>query len=309
MNPTAIVCAYSLIGTKALDAVIQSGIKVQKLYTYPQAADEQWFVPPETLARSHSIPVVHATNFNSDENYASIRDQRPDYLFSFYFRDMIQGRFLDLPRLGAFNLHGSLLPKYRGRAPINWAIAEGEKETGLTLHAMTAKPDDGDIFAQYPQTIAWDDTALTVTQNLADAIPIFLPRVLQQLQEGTLVPQAQAALGSSTYFGRRGPEHSRVHFHDPLARVFNEIRAVASPWPNAFIETTVGKLFLSWGTPSLLPCPSGHFQSTPHGILLGFSDGALMLHDLRLKDGPMSRDPKDHLQWLKSLGIPEHKVR
>jgi len=147
-KPTAVVCAYSSVGTAALEGLLEAGVEVKALYTYPQGADEQWFTPPATVAQAQGIPVHMAPAFNDDQVYDAIRAQRPGFLFSFYFREMIQARFLEIPRLGAYNLHGSLLPKYRGRAPLNWVLVKGETETGVTLHAMTPKPDDGVIVAQ-----------------------------------------------------------------------------------------------------------------------------------------------------------------
>src|SRR5664279_1422256 len=147
-KPTAVVCAYSSVGTAALEGLLEAGVDVRALYTYAQSPDERWFTPPEEVARNLGIPVQMARAFNEDAVFEAVRAHRPDFLFSFYFREMIQARFLELPRLGAYNLHGSLLPKYRGRAPINWVLVNGETETGITLHYMTPHPDDGDIVAQ-----------------------------------------------------------------------------------------------------------------------------------------------------------------
>ena len=168
-NPTAVVCAYSSVGTAALQGLLEAGVEVKALYTYAQGADERWFTPPAILAEAHGIPVHLAPAFNAEEVFQAIQAHRPDFLFSFYFREMIQARFLELPRLGAYNLHGSLLPKYRGRAPLNWVLVKGETETGITLHAMTPKPDDGHIVAQARLPIDWDETALSLTQKAADA--------------------------------------------------------------------------------------------------------------------------------------------
>ena len=168
-SPTAVVCAYSSVGTAALEGLLEAGVEVKALYTYAQGADELWFTPPATVAEAHSIPVHLAPAFNEDSVYEAIRAQQPDFLFSFYFREMIQARFLELPRLGAFNLHGSLLPRYRGRAPLNWVLVKGETETGISLHAMTPKPDDGHIAAQARLPIAWDETALSLDGSEGNA--------------------------------------------------------------------------------------------------------------------------------------------
>jgi len=301
---TAIVCAFSPVGYEALGGLLEAGIEVLGLYTYAQRPDESWFVPPATLAKKHGIPVHMEPNFNDDKVYESIKAAAPDFLFSFYFREMIQQRFLDLPRLGAYNLHGSLLPSYRGRAPINWVLLRGETGTGITLHTMTAKPDDGDIIGQTPLPIAWDETALSLTLRSAAASRSLVKGLVPGLVDGTAKRISQKSLGASSYFGGRAPEDGQLDFTRPLHEAFNLVRAVADPWPNAFLQTPKGLVKVAWALPSGSRCPQGHFKETREGILLGFPDGALRVHTLR-KEGVRSERPSVHAAWLRELGIPE----
>ncbi len=302
-TPTAVVCAYSSVGTAALEGLLEAGVKVLALYTYAQGPEETWFVPPAVLAERQGIPVITAPAFNDDAVFDHLRTLRPDFLFSFYFREMIQARFLEIPRLGAYNLHGSLLPRYRGRAPINWVLVKGEAETGVTLHAMTPKPDDGHIVAQARIPIAWDETALSLTQKAAVAGRSLVRDAVPGLVNGSSARLDQKTLGPSTYFGGRKPADSRLDFAMTAQEAFNQIRAVADPWPNAFLETPRGLLKVAWALPSAAACPQGRFTATEEGVLLGFSDGALRLHALRHGDARSER-PSDHVQWLKALGIP-----
>ncbi|HET8900841.1 MAG TPA: formyltransferase family protein [Holophagaceae bacterium] len=304
MAATAVVCAYSPVGRAALDGVIQAGIGVKALFTYAQAADEQWFEAPAALAEKHGIPVFMEPAFNTDAVFERIRELAPDLLFSFYFREMIQARFLELPRLGAYNLHGSLLPKFRGRAPINWVLVKGETETGVTLHAMTPKPDDGAIIGRTKLPIAWDDTALSLTMRSAEAGGALVRELAPRLADGTAPRVDQKTLGPSTYFGGRKPEDSRLDFAMTVREAFNQIRAVADPWPNAFLRTERGEVRIAWALPSEAPCPGGRFRETPDGVLLGFADGALRLVALR-KDGLRSERPSEQGAWLRELGVPE----
>ena len=301
---TAIVCAFSSVGTEALAGLLEAGIDVLGLYTYEQQKDEAWFVPPAVLARERGIPVHVEPAFNADGVFEAIKAAAPDFLFSFYFREMIQQRFLDLPRLGAYNVHGSLLPAYRGRAPINWALVKGETTTGITLHAMTAKPDDGDIIAQTALPIAWDETALSLTCRSAEATRALVRTHVPALADGTAPRITQKTLGPSTYFGGRRPEDGRLDLAGTWAEAFNLVRAVADPWPNAFLETPAGRVKLAWALPSPAPCPPGQFRPDAEGVLLGFRDGALRLHTLR-RAGVRSERPTDHLAWLRELGLPE----
>ncbi len=301
---TAVVCAYSPVGRAALEGVLEAGIEVKALFTYAQSLDERWFEAPAVLAEKHGIPVFTESDFNADAVYDRLRALAPDLLFSFYFREMIQARVLDLPRLGAYNLHGSLLPKYRGRAPINWVLVKGETETGITLHAMTPKPDDGAIIGQTSLPIAWDDTALSLTLRSAEAGRALVRTLAPQLAQGTAPRLDQRTLGPSTYFRGRKPEDSRLDFSMTVQEAFNQIRAVADPWPNAFLRTEGGEVRIAWALPAEAPCPRGHFRDTREGTLLGFADGALRIAALR-KEGHRSERPSDHVAWLRELGIAE----
>ncbi|MDR3670285.1 MAG: formyltransferase family protein [Holophaga sp.] len=301
---TAIVCAYSAVGREALAGLLEAGVQVLALYTYDQGADETWFTPPEVLAAERGIPVLKEPRFNEDRVYDAIRELRPDFLFSFYFREMIQARFLELPRLGAYNLHGSLLPHYRGRAPINWVLLKGEARTGITLHAMTPKPDDGDIIGQTVLPIAWDETALSLTQRCASAARELVRTQVPGLAAGTAPRISQRSLGPSTYFGGRKPEDGALDLAGPARDAFNLIRAVADPWPNAFVRTPAGMVKVSWALPTAASCAPGHFRETAEGVLLGFQDSALRVHALR-RDGIRSERPTDHALWLRELGLPE----
>jgi methionyl-tRNA formyltransferase len=303
-KPTAVVCAYSSVGTAALEGLLEAGVEVKALYTYAQGEDERWFTPPAAVAQAQGIPVHMAPVFNDDRVYEAIQAHQPDFLFSFYFREMIQARFLDLPRLGAYNLHGSLLPKYRGRAPINWVLVKGEPETGITLHAMTPKPDDGFIVAQARLPIAWDETALSLTDKAAAAGRDLVREAIPGLVDGSSPRIDQKTLGPSTYFGGRKPADSRLDFAMTTAEAFNQIRAVADPWPNAFLETAAGTAKVAWALPCAEPCPPGRFRVTGEGLLLGFSNGSLRIHTLKTRGLRVER-PNDQAQILRELGLLE----
>jgi len=301
---TAIVCAYSPVGREALAGLVAAGMEVLALYTYAQGPDEGWFSPPAALAAQLGIPVRMEPRFNEDHVYQACLDLRPDFLFSFYFREMIQARFLDLPTSGAFNLHGSLLPNYRGRAPINWVLLKGETRTGITLHAMTPRPDDGDIVGQSSLPIAWDETALSLTLRSAEASRELVRSVVPDLVAGRVRRISQKTLGPSTYFGGRKPEDGELDLAGSAQAGFNLIRAVADPWPNAFVRSPGGLVKVAWALPTAAPCPAGHFRPTAEGVLLGFQEGALRLHALR-RGAVRSERPTEHGQWLQELGLPE----
>jgi methionyl-tRNA formyltransferase len=304
MSATAIVCAYSLVGREALAGLVDAGLSVLALYTYPHAREDAWFEPPAALAEALGIPVFMEPKFNEDAVYERIQGARPDFLFSFYFREMIQARFLEIPRLGAYNLHGSLLPKYRGRAPINWVLVKGESETGVTLHGMTPKPDDGDIVGQTPIPIAWDETALTLTRKAAVAGRQLVTATAPRLVDGTAVRVSQKSLGPSTYFGGRKPEDGELRFEMTAPEAFNLIRAVADPWPNAFLRLPGGTVKVPWAVPDAAACPAGSFRASPDGVLLGFASGALRIGALEAEGTRLQR-PSDQAACLRRMGLGE----
>ena len=163
----AVVLAYHNMGCIGLESLLKNGFEITAVFTHKDDPKEnQWFRSVAQLAAQHNIPVFAPDDLNHPLWIEKIKAMQPDMLFSFYYRNMIKEPLLEIPKQGCFNLHGSLLPKYRGRAPINWVLVKGETETGVTLHHMTPKPDNGDIVAQSKIAISNDDTAQTLNEKL-----------------------------------------------------------------------------------------------------------------------------------------------
>lgn len=220
------------------------GVDVGLVVTHEDDPREEiWFESVAARARLHGIPVIAPPDPNLPECVARVRSSAPDILFSFYYRRMLGRELLALPRLGAYNIHGSLLPKYRGRAPVNWAILQGERETGATLHEMIEKPDAGRIVDREPVSIGPNDDARAVFDKVTMAACTALERSLPTLLAGTatLVPQD---LSAGSYFGRRRPEDGAIDMAWPAQRVHNLVRAVAPPYPGAFCFMAGKKLRL-----------------------------------------------------------------
>ncbi|MHB1100553.1 MAG: formyltransferase, partial [Burkholderiales bacterium] len=192
-----------------------------------------WFESIAELARLHDIPVIKPIDPNAPEVVDAVAALQPDFIFSFYYRQMLKAELLDLPRHGAYNMHGSLLPKYRGRVPVNWAIIKGETETGATLHRMIEKPDNGDIVDQTAVPILPDDTALEVFHKVSCAAEITLHRALPKLVSGNAILRRQD-LGLGGYFGGRRAEDGKINWLESARTIHNLVRAVAPPYPGAF---------------------------------------------------------------------------
>ena len=233
-SPRAIVFAYHNVGFRCLSVLLAHGVKVPLVVTHTDNPDENiWFDSVAGLAAEHDIPVITPDDSNAPEIVEQISALQPDFLFSFYYRNMLKAPLLAIPKRGALNMHGSLLPKYRGRVPVNWAIIKGEKETGATLHYMTEKPDNGAIVDQQAVPILPDDTALEVFHKVTCAAEIALNRCLPALIAGTAPAQPQD-LSKGAYFGGRRAEDGKIDWFLDAQAVHNLVRAVAPPYPGAY---------------------------------------------------------------------------
>ena len=230
----AVVFAYHDVGARCLETLLSHGVNVRLVVTHEDDPRENiWFASVGALARQHGIPTVTPAHPNTAELTQHIVSLHPDFLFSFYYRQMIGQPLLDIPRLGALNMHGSLLPRYRGRAPVNWAVIRGELETGATLHYMVAKPDAGDIVDSQSVPILPDDTAVDVFHKVTDAAQSVLARSLPRLIDGS-APRIVQNQAQATYFGGRKPEDGRIDWSKSAADIHNLVRGVAPPYPGAF---------------------------------------------------------------------------
>jgi methionyl-tRNA formyltransferase len=173
---------------------------------------------------------------NSPEVIKQVKDCCPDFIFSFYYRHMLASELLETPSRGAFNVHGSLLPDYRGRVPVNWAIIHGEKETGVSLHRMEVKPDAGNLLAQQAVPILRNDTAFDVFQKLKCVAETLLIDTVPEMILGTAV-EKPLDLARGSYFSGRKPEDGRIDWELPAKDIHNLVRAVAPPYPGAFFDT------------------------------------------------------------------------
>jgi methionyl-tRNA formyltransferase len=239
----AVVLAYHEIGYVCLEELIGSRIEVAALFTHKDDPTEEiWFRTPRTLAQTHAIPVFDPDSLREPGWIDRIRSFAPDYLFSFYYRHMLPQEVLDIPRIAPMNLHGSLLPAFRGRCPVNWVLIKGEKVTGVTLHIMEAKPDAGDIIAQRTVEIAFEDTAHTLAQKLASAARTLMRDIMPRLESATFERSPQ--VGISSYFGGRKPEDGIIDWKAGADEIHNLVRAVTHPYPGAYTFLDGKRLFI-----------------------------------------------------------------
>ena len=234
MTMKTIVLAYHNIGCAGIESLLKHGFDIAAVFTHADDPCEAvWFDSVAELAASRGIPVYAPENINHPLWVARIRSMAPDILFSFYYRQIVSPEILSIPEKGCLNLHGSLLPRYRGRAPINWVLVNGETETGVSLHYMTPKPDDGDLVGQTAISIHEDDTALTVHRKAVGASTALLDGLLPKIFSGT-APRIPQDASRASYFGGRTPADGDIDWNKDAAAVRNLVRAVTRPYPGAF---------------------------------------------------------------------------
>jgi methionyl-tRNA formyltransferase len=205
--------------------------------------EEVWFKSVKELALGNHLPVYTPADPNAPEFVEFLRSLAPDFVFSCYYRLMLKQPILNLPTLGALNLHGSLLPRYRGRCPLNWVLVHGEPLTGVTLHYMEAKPDCGDIVAQAQIPITAEDTALTLSDKMTKAAGELMRRTYPLLRMD-VAPRIRQDHSRASYFGGRKPEDGRINWQQSAGDIYNLIRAVTHPFPGAFTTWQGKKIFL-----------------------------------------------------------------
>ena len=281
MNQTpkhAVVFAYHDVGVACLQALIDVGMQIDLVITHADDPNETiWFSSVQKLCEQRGLPCRIVQPSALLNLVSEIKAIAPDYLFSFYYRFMLPTELLETATIAALNMHGSLLPKYRGRAPVNWAVVNGETETGATLHVMEAKPDAGDIVEQVAVSIEIHETAKEVFDKVSQAAKQVMEKVLPQLMQGNL-PRRPNPLTEGSYFGGRKPEDGRIDWTKSAMSIYNLIRAVAPPYPGAFTELSGEKVIL---TKSSLPLDPGVDLSPSQAAILKKSGLGMHLVDNR----------------------------
>lgn len=296
----SVVFAYQDVGYVCLEALLDMGAEVAAVFTHDDDPGEHiWFRSVRALAERHGLPVFAPERMGADD-VARLGAWQPDFLFSFYYRRLLPQAVLDTARRGAFNLHGSLLPRYRGRCPVNWVLVHGEHETGVTLHHMVAKPDAGDIVAQRAVPIADDDTARSLYAKLTTAAGDLMRQTYPLLVAGTAPRRAQDP-ALATYFGGRTPADGLIDWRLAARRIYDLVRAVAQPYPGAFTHWR-GRQLRVWSArvePGTGQAAPGTVVDVDGGVAVQTGSGRLRALRVQL-DG---EDEMDAAQWAQAHGV------
>ena len=292
-NNRLVVCAYHNVGYRCIQELLRQGADIALICTHEDSPTEEiWFSSVRALADQYGIPYL-TSDISRPENVIRIRDLAPDFIFSFYYRNMIISEVLEIPTRGALNLHGSYLPGYRGRVPVNWVVINGESETGATLHYMVGKPDAGDIVDQEKVTIEFTDTALDVFHKVTDAAVAIIARAWLPLREGTAA-RIPMNLKAGNYCGGRKPEDGRIDWNWPAIRIYNLIRGVTHPYPGAFTFLHDNKVIIWKALPRSGQGKPGQIMSQ-NPLLIGTGDGLLELLSLQV-EGNAEQIPEQFVQ-------------
>lgn len=251
-----VVAAYHNIGCAGIRALYRHGFEIQAIFTHTDDPNEStWFDSVADLAVELGIPVYAPDDINHPVWVEKIRSLQPDFLFSFYYRSLFGQQILDIPGIACLNLHGSLLPKYRGRAPVNWVLVNGEQETGVTLHHMTVQPDAGDIVCQQVIPISDDDTGLSLNRKMTQATGELLDNCLPSLIDRS-APRIPQDASKASHVGRRTPDDGLIDWNQSGREIHNLVRAVTKPYPGAFTWRGQTKLFIWSSKPVDMASPS-----------------------------------------------------
>jgi len=276
-----VVCAYHNVGYRCLEELLRQGAEVALVFTHEDSPTEEiWFASVRELTEQNGIPYV-TSDINEPANVARLREIAPDFILSFYYRNMIRPAVLEIPRRGALNLHGSYLPRYRGRVPVNWAVINGETETGATLHYMVEKPDAGDIVDRERVEIAFTDTAFDVFTKVTDAAVRVIARAWPLLRNGN-APRIPMDLKAGSYFGGRNPADGQIDWSRSAVQIYNLIRGVTHPYPGAFTYLDGRKVVIWQAWPVEGSGDQGRVVST-EPLLVGTGEGLLEIRSLQVE--------------------------
>ena len=282
------VFGYHDLGYACIQALLDLGAPLAALFTHrDDPGEEIWWRSCAQLASAHGIPVFTEEEWGP-ESIDKLRRWAPAVIYSFNYRRLLPSQVLECASIGAFNMHPSKLPAYRGRAPVNWVLVNGERETGVTLHYMVARADAGDIVAQETVAIEDHDTALTLSRKLTPLAAGLISRFHPQIVAGS-APRRRQDLNAGSYCGRRTPEDGRIDWKWPARKIFNLVRAVTHPYPGAFCSVAGRKLFIwqaSVGSEHGRASEPGQiFAIREEGLEVAAGEGSVVVNQVQFEGG------------------------
>ena len=268
----------------ALGVLLDSGAEISEVVTLPaeRAASTSGFVDLEPLARAHGIEVRRCADINYADSVRHVRELRPDLIVVTGWTRLLSAELLGVPPRGVVGFHASLLPRYRGRAPVNWAILRGEAGTGNTMMYLDAGTDTGDIIDQLAVPIGPDDTCATVYAKVGEAGAGMLGRHLRALLDGT-APRRPQGPADGPPMPKRTPGMGITAWNRPARAVHDWIRALTWPYPGAF-GFLAGRKIMLWASALDGTGAAGVAGEVlgwdEDGVRVATADGAILLRSM-----------------------------
>jgi len=247
------------IGFTVLKSIYEINYKVDTIFTLPFEMKDKTsgFIDFEPLAKEKNSNLVRVKDINRQEYIDKIREIEPDLIIVCGWQRLICEEILNIPKLGTVGFHSSLLPKYRGRAPVNWAIIMGEKETGITIFYLTPEADAGDIIAQKTFPILLNDDCNTIYKKSANAGAELIKEYLPKIEQRT-APRLHNPSSSYPAYPKRTPKDGLIDFNRSALDIYNFVRALTKPYPGTYyydedgIKVTVWKIEIVFDESRLL---------------------------------------------------------
>jgi methionyl-tRNA formyltransferase len=284
-----VFCGTPVFAVPTLERLVNAGFSLKLVITQPDRASgrgmELAASPVKRSALEFGLPIVQPDKIKNNEEFRSqLESIAPDAIIVVGYGRIVPPWMIDLPKYGNINLHASLLPKYRGAAPIQWAIANGETVTGVTIMRIDAGLDTGDMLAQAEEPIRPEDTAISLTPRLAKTGAELMITTLAGLINGTVHPQPQDN-SKATLAPILKKEDGLIDFSRTSIETWNRLRGF-QPWPGAF-TTFRGKtlqLHAAEPSPEMAPARPGYFIIENGRLLMGFAHGsALEVRELQVE--------------------------
>ena len=293
-----------------LTALVEAGHEVAAVVTQPDKPKGRGkavlMTPVKEKALSYGIPVYQPARIKKDEEFLkTLREINPDAIVVAAFGQILPKEILELPKYGCVNIHASLLPKYRGAAPIQWAVIDGEKESGITTMMMDVGLDTGDMLDRTVIPLAEDETGGSLFEKLSRAGGPLILKTLEALENGTAVRTKQPEEGA-TYAGMLDKSLGNIDWTQSAAKIERLIRGL-NPWPSAYTGYK-GKTMKLWAADVL----EGTFEGVPGEIikvekerfLVRTGDGALAVKELQLE----GKTRMDAASFLRGFSLEEGEI-
>lgn len=295
---------FAVSSLEALIASPDYDVKLVVSQTDKPQGRKQVLTPPpvKVIALQNNIPVFQPKTLKTDEAYEKISALQPDFIVVSAYGKILPQKILDIPKYGCVNLHGSLLPKYRGAAPIQWSVINGEKRTGVTAQLMNAGIDTGDILFTSETEIGENETAGELFDRLAALCPDLLLKTLKALAEGSVTPVKQRE-EDATYVTVLDKEMAVIDWTEEAPMILNKIRGL-NPWPVAktILNGKTLKIFAALPAKEKFSGPAGKIFSEGSRLFVGCGNAsAVEITELQL-EGAKRMSAADFLRGHRTDG-------